>query len=282
MKAMIIAASLAAGAAAAPQFAFAQADTAKSTPKFTVTGNAALVSDYRFRGIAQTFKVPAIQGGFDYSHNVGFYFGNWNSNVNTGAGYPGGSIEMDLYGGWKRTWDDWGLDLGTIYYLYPATEARVGNFPANPRNGEIHNGYVNNWELYAGASVKWVTLKFYYAVSDYFSLPDTEGSNYLDLSASYSELGNGWGVVGHVGSFRLQNWHINTDLTDANYVDWKLGVTKNVRGWVLGAAYVDTNAEGSCDQDNLGFYCFGDSASGATNFTNAAGGTVVVSVLKTF
>jgi hypothetical protein len=40
-----------------------------------------LVSDYIFRGISQTQRQPAIQGGFDYSHASGFYVGTWASNV---------------------------------------------------------------------------------------------------------------------------------------------------------------------------------------------------------
>jgi len=41
------------------------ADTAASPHTFT--GNVTLVSDYRFRGISQTYKGPAFQGGFDYA-----------------------------------------------------------------------------------------------------------------------------------------------------------------------------------------------------------------------
>ena len=51
------------------------------------------------------------------------------------------------------------------------------------------------------------------------------------------DLGDGWGVVGHLGSFRLDNWHTTTDATKGNYTDWKLGVTKDLSGWVVGAGY---------------------------------------------
>src|SRR6185295_10478251 len=137
MRKTIIAASLATAAFAVPTLASAQAATPAAAPAspHTFTGNMSLVSDYRFRSISQTFKQPAIQGGFDYSHESGFYAGNWNSNVNSGAGFPGGSIEMDFYGGWKKTWGDWGLDVGAIYYYYPGTDANATNFLANPRNG---------------------------------------------------------------------------------------------------------------------------------------------------
>jgi uncharacterized protein (TIGR02001 family) len=284
MRKTIIAASLASAAFAIPQLASAQAAApaaAAPASPHTFTGNLGLVSDYRFRGIAQTFKQPAIQGGFDYSHTSGFYAGNWDSNVNSGAGFPGGSIEMDFYGGWKQTWGDWGLDLGTIYYYYPGTDATPANFLPNPKNGKTHGGNVHNWEVYIGGSWKWISLKYSHAVSDYFSLPDTKGSNYLDLSATY-DLGDGWNILGHLGSFRLDNWHTNTDATKGNYTDWKLGVTKDLSGWIVGASYIDTNAKGSCNTANPGFYCFGNSAAGATKTKDASSGTLVLSVSKTF
>ena len=286
MRKTIIAASLASAVFALPSLASAQtAPAAAAAPAspHTFTGNMFLVTDYRFRGISQTFKQPAIQGGFDYGHESGFYIGNWNSNVNSGAGFPGGSIEMDFYGGWKKTWGDWGLDLGGIYYYYPGTDANATNFPANPRNGQRHTGGVSNSELYIGGSWKWISLKYFQAVSDYFSLPDTSGSNYWDLAANY-DLGDGWNVIGHVGFFSLKGWHASTDATKGDYTDWKIGVTKDLSGWILGASYVDTSAKGSCAVQGgaAEFYCFGNSASGATKTKDASNGTVVFSVSKTF
>ena len=82
-----------------------------------------IARSYRFRGIDQTFNKPALQGGIDYSHSSGIYVGNWNSNVNSGAGFPEGNLEMDFYGGWKTTFGDFGLDVGGIYYYYPGSTA---------------------------------------------------------------------------------------------------------------------------------------------------------------
>ena len=80
----------------------------------------AIVSDYRFRGISQTYDGPAIQGGFDYAHASGIYLGNWNSNVARRRCSRGGSgIEMDFYGGWKKSLRRHRLDVGAIYYYYP-------------------------------------------------------------------------------------------------------------------------------------------------------------------
>ena len=60
----------------------------------SLTGNLGIFSSYRFRGIDQTFGKPALQGGIDYAHSSGFYVGNWNSNVSSGAGFPDGNLEM--------------------------------------------------------------------------------------------------------------------------------------------------------------------------------------------
>jgi uncharacterized protein (TIGR02001 family) len=268
-----------------PAAGFAQ----QSAPS-PLTGNVALVSDYRFRGISQTFEKPALQGGFDYSHASGLYLGNWNSTVNEGAGYPQSSFEMDFYGGWKKAFGDVGFDLGAIYYYYPGSNANAARGTAfvNPRDPtKTFTGTVDNKEVYVGATWKWLAAKWYYAIDDYFSLPDTKGSNYLDLSATY-DLGGGWGLVGHFGTLKLKGWHAGSDATDGDYSDWKLGVTKDIGGWVFGAAYVDTNAKGSCDAGNPGFYCFANDlpspavGTPGIKYKDAGRAAVVLSLSRTF
>jgi uncharacterized protein (TIGR02001 family) len=248
--------------------AIAQAQTAPAAPAspHTLTGNISLVSEYRFRGIDQTFGQPALQGGFDYAHSSGIYVGNWNSNVSEGAGFPGGNLEMDFYGGWKKSFGDFGLDIGAIYYYYPGTDAS-----GFTNNGKTGNGKVNNKEVYIGGSWKFLSLKYFYSVDDYFSVPDTKGSNYVDLGFSY-DLGSGWGVNAHYGVLKFKN------VTNGDYNDWKLGVTKDINGWVLGAAYVDTDAKGDCGAAEL--YCFPNSI--GTKTKDAGRSTVVLSVSKSF
>jgi uncharacterized protein (TIGR02001 family) len=266
----------------------AAAQTVASPHSFSA--NASLVSDYRFRGISQTFRRPAIQLGFDYAHSSGLYLGNWNSNVSEGAGFPAANLEMDFFGGWKKSWGDWGVDLGAIYYYYPGSDANAtaGTQFVNPRDAtKVHTGRVDNTEVYLGVSWKWLSLKYSHALSDYFSLPGTKGSRYWDLSANW-DLGGGWSLVGHVGALKLKGWHDGTDATRGSYTDWKIGVTKEVAGWILGAAYVDTNAKGSCDAANPGFYCFANQlpnagiGSGTASFKDAGKATLVLSVSRTF
>jgi len=281
MKKTLIAAAVT-GVFALPMLALA-AD-APASPH-TLTGNLTLTTDYRFRGISQTFEKPAIQGGIDYSHSSGFYLGNWNSNVNEGAGFPESNLEMDFYGGYKTSFGDFGLDVGAIYYYYPGSDANAarGTTFTNPKNGQTYNGSVDNKEIYISGSWKFVSLKYYHSVDDYFSAPDTKGSNYIDLSASY-DLGNGWGINGHVGSLRVKNYHAGTDASDADYTDYKLGVTKDLNGWLVGLAYIGTDSKGSCDATNPGFYCFANSLPVAAGVKTKDVGddTVVLSITKSF
>ena len=217
-----------------------------------VTGNMSLVSDYRFRGLTQTFEEPALQGGFDYAHSSGLYVGNWNSSISDDF-FSGAPLEMDFYGGYKGTAGDFGYDVGLLYYYYPGS-----NLPGV--------GKIDNTEIYAGVSWRFLSLKYFHAVSDFFGQPDTDGSNYIDFSATW-DLGQGWGINGHVGHQKVKN------LANADYTDYKLGITKDVGGWVFGLSFVDTDADSAA-------YTFTNASSGTTK--EVGDSTVVLSVSKTF
>jgi uncharacterized protein (TIGR02001 family) len=140
---------------------------------------------------------------------------------------------MDFYGGYKATFGDFGLDVGTIYYYYPGTGAYVPDYKAK------------NWEAYVGGSYGPVALKYYYSFTDFFGLKapgiDTKGSQYLDLTGTF-DLGGGLGVVGHAGWQKIKNG-IDVGLTEDSVVDWKLGVTYDIAasGWIGGLAVVGTS-----------------------------------------
>ena len=62
--------------------AFAEDAPAADAPEVSpIVANVTVVNDYRYRGISQSNFKPAIQGGFDYAHDSGFYVGNWNSSI---------------------------------------------------------------------------------------------------------------------------------------------------------------------------------------------------------
>ena len=84
-------------------------------PSFAaVSANVSFASDYVWRGMTQS-DGPAIQGGFDFEAESGFYAGIWGSNVNfnNGAG-----SELDLYLGYGFEVGSVGVDVGYISYEY--------------------------------------------------------------------------------------------------------------------------------------------------------------------
>lgn len=112
------------------------------------SANVAFVSDYAFRGISQTNEAPAIQGGFDYAHDlwldsdlIGFNLGLWGSNVNfTGTTE---SAEIDFYTSLGGEFMNFFYDAGFIYYWYPgaSTELELEFFEARGTFGYDFSGY---------------------------------------------------------------------------------------------------------------------------------------------
>jgi len=218
------------------------------------TGNLSVVSDYRFRGISQTFNRPAVQGGFDYAHSSGFYVGNWNSNVSGNQFPDGASLEMDLYGGYKFALaPDLTADVGVLKYYYPGV--RIGGVKADAL------------ELYVGASYKWFSAKYSHAVSeDYFGLTNADGSYYLDLNASF-EIADKTTLGFHVGRQKFKNYN------PLSYTDYKIGVARDFGFATLGLALVGSNA-------NSGLYTLSNTS--GTSTKDVSKNTLVLSISKTF
>lgn len=95
----------------------------------TFSANVGLFTDYVFRGITNSNDGPAIQGGFDYAHEAGFYAGVWASNIEFDApdATNKASIEVDFYGGFTGSFANGiGWDAGVIYYAYPDQNEDTG------------------------------------------------------------------------------------------------------------------------------------------------------------
>lgn len=257
MKQFAAAAAIATLAAVVPVTTIAQ-DKKEASPH-TLTGNLSLVSEYRFRGIAQTNAKPAVQGGFDYAHASGIYVGTWASNVSWLSDVGGGvsnSVEIDVYGGYKGTAGDFGYDVGLLQYWYP------GTYPA---------GFTkpNTLEAYVAGSWKMLTLKYSHAVSNTFGFADSKGSNYIDLTGNF-ELPGGFTLVAHYG-YQTISAGAGRAKGDCSYGDWKVGLSKEVAGLTMGLAYIDTDAKGGVGQ------CYRNAYN-----RDLGKGTVVFSVGKTF
>jgi uncharacterized protein (TIGR02001 family) len=265
------------------------AASAEPESPHSVTGNVGLFSQYIFRGLTQTDRDPAIQGGFDYSHSSGFYAGTWASNISwlkenfstpaasMGTYSNGGSLEWDFYGGYKWGFaPDFTLDIGTLYYWYPGkTNQPAAQAFANGFGTSVPKA--DTWEVYTGLSWKWLSGKFSYAVKDeVFANRDAKGTWYLDLSASVP-LGDfvkpmaGVTLFGHWG---YQKYH-GTDPRNAgfapayggatpdndeifSYKDVKLGLSYTLpKDFTVGAYYTKVY-----DYNKLGYGSVNDCVAG--------------------
>lgn len=108
---------------AAPAFA----DDTAPPSDITVTGSAAVVSQYRFRGISQSDNKPAVQAAITVSHSSGFYLSTWGSSASAGNSTVNiGGTEIDVYGGYAKEFGGVKVDVGVYGYLYPG--ATAGNY----------------------------------------------------------------------------------------------------------------------------------------------------------
>jgi hypothetical protein len=112
MKKTLLALAVALAATAVPTIASAQ-----------VAFNAAVVTDYRYRGISQSKLKPAVSAGVDYAAGA-FYVGAWASSIKWIDEAGGsGNVEIDLYGGYKAELaKDVTLDVGVLSYVYPSNK----------------------------------------------------------------------------------------------------------------------------------------------------------------
>ncbi|MEY2776561.1 MAG: hypothetical protein RLY30_659 [Pseudomonadota bacterium] len=204
--------ALALAAASSPLFA-AEAD-------YTLAGNFGLTSDYRYRGVSQTDLKPAVQGGIDYTDKSGFYLGNWNSSVSEWTSFNGAGIEMDFYGGYRFSAGDVAVDVGNLYYYYPGATGSL-----KPNTNEVY--------LSLGYGV--FTLKTSYATTEYFGVADSDGTLYFDLTAA-TEISKGLTAKAHIGQVQGKG-----DMPNGS--DYLVGLTWDLSGWAVTAAYVGTSGK---------------------------------------
>ncbi len=203
----------------------ALAQTAAPAPDYTLSYNAGVTSDYRFRGIAQTSFKPALQAGVDFAHKSGFYLGAWGSNVSwieDFAGATQGSLEVDLYGGYKgEISKDFTYDLGVIRYQYPGNNAATN---------------ANTTEVYGALTYSVVTAKYSRSTSNFIANADSKGSEYLEIAANF-DLGNGFTLTPRVGRQFVANGPVY------DYTDYALTLGKDFgNGLSATVAAMGTNA----------------------------------------
>jgi len=220
------------------------ADAPAEAPFVTATANVNLVSQYRFRGIDQTWGRPAVQGGADLSFANGFYAGTLASNV-SGNSYPGGSLELDYYAGYNgKIGEDFGYTVGGYGYWYPGANYDKSACPSAAFSApcSLPSQSLNTFELNAGVTWKWVSYKLSVSAGDYFGANTftgyskrTRGTMYHDITTTWP-LADDLSLVGHIGRTDVKAMYGNVN---PDYTDWRVALTKTFAGgWNVSAAAV--------------------------------------------
>jgi uncharacterized protein (TIGR02001 family) len=211
----------------------ARAEDAPAEKDFvTFTGNVALVSDYRWRGVSLSNTNAAIQGGMTATTAPGFFVSMWGSSIAT---YGGSNTEIDVYGGWTGTFGPVTPTVGIYGYLYPG------------------GTNVNFYELYGSLGFTLGPVGFTTGVNYAPSQSNLVGGDnwYLYLAPSIGIPGFPVTVKGSIG---YESGSISEgNGTGANVVDWMLGIDVKYKMLTLGVQYIGNgcSCNGSFNKSNL-------------------------------
>ena len=244
----------------------------KEESNWSLTTNMGFVTDYRARGVSQTWRKEAIQGGFDLTHSSGFYLGAFGSNVTPNT-YPKANVELDLYGGYNgeiKAVEGLGYTVGAIGYFYPNgswdkyTLSNANGAGGNSIRQTPGGGRWDTYEANAGISYKWLSAKASVTLGDWYGAErktgwtkSTRGTTYLELNAAIPTPLDGLTLIGHVGRLDV-NGELNlsftspgasgpstslTNETNPDYTDYKVGLSYafkvlNADGWNAGLYYI--------------------------------------------
>ncbi|MDY0021971.1 TorF family putative porin [Arenimonas caeni] len=232
--------ALAAALLALPLAATAQ-DEAAEEEESIFSWNAALTSDYMFRGASQTDGEAALQLGADLNFDNGFYVGVWASNVDFGTGGP--DVEVDTYIGWNTDLGERvNLDLMLNRYNYLGEQDGYGAIDYNEFIGTLTLD--ETWSFTLGYT------------NDVYALDDD--GFYYGLGGSF-DVGMGWGLDVTVGHSTFGS---STGYED--YSDFSVGVNRDFGPVNVAVGYYGTDSAGD---DN-----FGDTADNRFVVTFSIGG----------
>ena len=232
-------ASFVALASAVPAFA-QDAEPASSSPTdppkaISFNATAAVVSDYRFRGISQTDKKFGVQGSLTVSHESGFYATVYAYSV---SGYVVASgnadAEIDLIAGFKKTFGGTTVDVGGLYYVYPRSIR-----PGDRSSSNFFEPYAAITQTLGPVSAK-ATLACA-PKQKALRLDQTTGPNrdnvYLAGDLSLAIPNTPIGLTAHVGHSFGPSW-----LTiGKEYTDYGVGATLTYKMFTFGLSYVDAD-----------------------------------------
>ncbi|MEH3158075.1 MAG: TorF family putative porin [Sphingomonas taxi] len=253
-------------------------------PAVTVSGSATIASDYRFRGVSQSDREMAVQGGITIAHERGLYAGLWGSNLAGWGTFGGANMELDLIGGYKLPVGSGTLDVGLTWYLYPGGADKTDFAePYAKLTGTAGPATLTAGVAYAP---KQEALGRWYhtgadAAAGVYTNPGAKGENlYLWGDGAAAVPGTPFTAKAHVGHSWGQNGlgpNATAVSPTGKYWDWSLGADAAWRNLTLGVSYVDTDIS-----DREAAYLRPSFSKGQDSTGNIAGGTVVVSLTAGF
>ncbi len=234
-KTLQIALGLSAGIAFAGNIATANAQDAMPAPAPALTANAAITTDYIFRGITQSAKRPAVQGGLDYAvPDTGFAVGTWVSSIDFGDHTP---LEWDLYANYNFTLGSVGASVGVYGYVYPYHgHGNLGPYSwVEPNIGLSHDFGIFAWS----AKAFWAPSvpKGYLTIRNQYN-PDSE--YYLTTGLSIPVMP--WlALSGNVGYEGYSGGRPTGVSDDSIRRMGSLGATITIDKYSLDLRYIDTS-----------------------------------------
>jgi uncharacterized protein (TIGR02001 family) len=191
------------------------------------------------RSMAQGLVRPAngaMNGGLDFTHDTGLYFGQWTAN--SGSSADNLSIEMDTYAGYKHQFANtgYGYEFGLINYDHVTQDVDPSH--------EIYSG-INLFGSRFGAAFA----------------NDPDRSN----ASLYADLGT-TPVLGMGLSMRYGNYMLNSPVTLASgeavrsYNDWSVNLTRKWANTQFNFSYTGTSLRGQDCSSYSGHNAYCDNA----------------------
>lgn len=218
------------------------ADDETAPPKpFTIIGGVTGVTDYRFRGVTQTDGDAAAQGTLNVNTAIGLYAGTFVSTIDGSGKTPAltgyGDVEIDLYGGFTRTFRGVGVDAGLLYYYYASADKGLNtdffepyaslSYTLGPVAAKVGAAYAWGGQSgLAGFDVKGGNDDNIYVYGEgSLGIPTTP----LTLKAHLGYSNGALGSLNPAGSF------------DNDYYDWSVTAEAVGGPFKAGVSYVDTD-----------------------------------------
>jgi uncharacterized protein (TIGR02001 family) len=214
----------------------AEAEKKKGWLPGGLSGNVAVYTDYSFRGVSQTGRSMALQGGMDYNHDSGLFAGIWGSSTN----FANTFLEMDFYGGYAGAIDDFSYKLGATFFFYPRDEV------------------FNYWEFWGFTGYDFGITSVsagFIGSPDYFGTLGTGIYIPVGFAVPLPTISCPWpdGEECFEPSFDANGGYTHTEkniFADQHYFDWNMGLVLTLPfNLKLDFRYVDTDVKDVRDAD---------------------------------